>query len=81
MTSRTTLPLVKLDLLGSGDDAVQRVFESVAAALPDNMIAVATTGNVTNMIKRNERWRNRKMVLCCCSHVEQGDKEHNEESW
>ena len=30
--------------------------------------------------QRNERWRNRKMALCNCSHVEQGDKEHNEES-
>ena len=76
------MPLVKLDLLGkSGGDIVERVIESVSAALPGKRIVVATTGNETNnMIKRNERWRYRKMALCCCSHVEQGDKEHNEES-
>ena len=44
----------------------------------EKRIAVATTDNGTNMIKRNERWRNRKMALCCSSHAEQGDKEHNE---
>ena len=52
---------------------MERVFESVAAAaLHGKMIAAATTDNRTNnMFKRNERWRNMKMALCCCSHVEQ----------
>ena len=51
------------------------MFESVAAALPGKRIAVAITDNGTNMIKGNERWRNRKMALCCL-YVEQGDKKH-----
>ena len=73
------LPLAKLDLLGSGD-IVEKVFESVSAALPGKRIAVATTDNGPNMIKWNERWKDRKMALCC-SHVEQdNDKEHNGES-
>ena len=44
------LPLAKLDLLGSGD-IVEKVFESVSAALPGKRIAVATTDNGPNMIK------------------------------
>ena len=70
------LQLEKLDLLGNGSDVVERVFEGVSAVvLPGKRIAVTTTDNRTNnMIKRNVRWRNRKMVLCCCSHVKQGDK-------
>ena len=57
------------------------VFESVTASLPGKRIVVTATDNGTNnMIKRNEKWRNRKMALCCCSHVEQGDNEYNEES-
>ena len=71
------LPLAKLDLLGSGD-IVKEVFESVsAAALPGKRIAVARTSKFN---QRDERWKDRKMTLCCCSHVEQGDKKHNGES-
>ena len=44
------LPLAKLDLFGSGD-IVEKVFESVSAALPGKRIAVATTDNGPNMIK------------------------------
>ena len=45
------MPLAKLDLLGSGD-IVERVFESVSAALPGKRIAIATTtDNGTNMVK------------------------------
>ena len=55
MASRITwsflhLPLVKLDLLGSGDIG-EKVFGSVSAALPGKRIAVATTDNGPNMIK------------------------------
>ena len=44
------LALVKLDLLGSGD-IVEKVFESVSAALPGKRIAVTTTNNGPNMVK------------------------------
>ena len=44
------LPLAKLDLLGSGD-IVEKVFESVSAALPGKRIAVTATDNGPNMIK------------------------------
>ena len=44
------MPFAKLDLLGSGD-IVEKVFESVSAALPGKRIAVATTDNGPNMIK------------------------------
>ena len=44
------LPLAKLDLLGSGD-IVEKVFESVSAALPGKRNSVATTDNGTKLIK------------------------------
>ena len=62
MTSRATwsflsLPLAKLNLLGSGDIVVEKVIESVSAALPGKRITVATIDNEPNMIKgmRDER--------------------------
>ena len=66
------MPLAKLDLL-ERSDVVKRVLRVLLLLLfHGKMIAVATTDNGTNnMIKVNERWKNRKMALCCCSHVEQ----------
>ena len=60
------LPLAKLDLLGSGD-IVEKVFESVSAALPGKRIAVTTTNNGPSMTKgmkdgRIGRW---PVVLTC----------------
>ena len=48
------LPLTKLDLLGSGG-IVEKVFESVSAALPGKRIAVATTDNGTNNMTKGMR--------------------------
>ena len=44
------MPIAKLDLFRRSD-AVKRVFESVAAALPEKRIAAATTDNRTNVTK------------------------------
>ena len=63
------MPLIKLDLFGRSDAVMERVFESVATvALSVKMIAVTTTDNGTNMIKRNERWRNGRWP-CAAAHM------------
>ena len=61
------LPLTKLDLLGSGDDVVERD----PAALPGKRIAVQQQTMKPTWLPKEWEMGNRKIALCCCSYVEQ----------
>ena len=61
------MPLAKLDLLGRSGDIVEKVFESVSAALPGKRVTVPMSFNEPNMIKgmidgRIRRWP-------CSAHI------------